>query len=75
LRGGSWDNETVNCRMANRNNNNPHNDWNNNGFRLCLACSSEQDGFPLVNRRLSRMPEIITGSKQGAREALLKRQR
>jgi len=35
--------------------------------------TTEQDGFPLVNRRLSGMPEISTGSKQGAREAFKKK--
>jgi hypothetical protein len=37
LRGGSWNNNATNCRVANRNNNNPYNSNNNNGFRLCNA--------------------------------------
>ncbi|MCF8366466.1 MAG: SUMF1/EgtB/PvdO family nonheme iron enzyme [Bacteroidales bacterium] len=37
LRGGSWNNNARNCRVANRNNNNPDNRNNNNGFRLVLA--------------------------------------
>ncbi len=37
LRGGSWNNNADNCRMANRNNNTPDNTWNNNGFRLLFA--------------------------------------
>lgn len=38
LRGGSWNNNATNCRVANRNNNNPYKGNNNNvGFRLCNA--------------------------------------
>ena len=33
LRGGSWNNNTNNLRVANRNNNNPDNQNNNIGFR------------------------------------------
>jgi len=36
LRGGSWNNNAQNCRVANRNNNSPANRNNNNGFRLAL---------------------------------------
>ena len=37
LRGGSWNNNASNCRVANRNNNNPSNTNNNYGFRVvCL---------------------------------------
>ena len=35
-RGGSWNNNANNCRVANRNNNNPDNANNNIGFRACL---------------------------------------
>ncbi|MBC8524540.1 MAG: hypothetical protein H8D27_04145 [Chlorobium phaeobacteroides] len=35
MRGGSWNNNDNNCRVANRNRNNPDNRNNNNGFR-CL---------------------------------------
>ncbi|MDR1122223.1 MAG: RNA-directed DNA polymerase [Dysgonamonadaceae bacterium] len=38
-RGGSWNNNAGNCRVANRNNNSPDNSNNNLGFRL--ACSSK----------------------------------
>lgn len=37
IRGGSWNNNADNCRVANRNNNNPDNRNNNNGFRLALV--------------------------------------
>lgn len=33
LRGGNWDNDSSNCRLANRNNNSPGNTNNNIGFR------------------------------------------
>jgi formylglycine-generating enzyme required for sulfatase activity len=33
-RGGSWNNDAENCRVANRNNWNPTNRNNNVGFRL-----------------------------------------
>ncbi len=34
LRGGSYNNNASNCAFAYRNNNNPSNNWNNNGIRL-----------------------------------------
>ena len=40
IRGGNWNNNAENCRVANRNNNTPDNCNNNIGFRL--ACSSKQ---------------------------------
>jgi formylglycine-generating enzyme required for sulfatase activity len=36
IRGGSWNNNESNARVAARNNNHPNNDWNNNGFRLAV---------------------------------------
>ncbi|MEW6742690.1 MAG: SUMF1/EgtB/PvdO family nonheme iron enzyme [Planctomycetota bacterium] len=36
LRGGSWNNNDINLRCANRDNDNPDNRNNNNGFRLAL---------------------------------------
>ncbi|MCC7224583.1 MAG: hypothetical protein IT273_12720 [Chitinophagales bacterium] len=50
LRGGSWNNNAVNCRLANRNNNTPANHNNNYGFRLALPSSTKQtDGCPAVS--------------------------
>ena len=49
LRGGSWNNNDNNCRVANRNRNNPDNRNNNNGFR-CV--SSAQYYLP------AKMPEV-----------------
>ncbi|MBP5681919.1 MAG: SUMF1/EgtB/PvdO family nonheme iron enzyme [Bacteroidales bacterium] len=37
LRGGSWNNNAQNCRVSNRNRNNPDNRNNENGFRLSLS--------------------------------------
>jgi formylglycine-generating enzyme required for sulfatase activity len=44
LRGGSWNNNADNCRVANRNNNTPENRNNNNGFRV--ARSPQLNGRP-----------------------------
>ncbi len=40
-RGGSWNNNATNCRVANRNNNTPSNRNNNLGFRLAPQLSRE----------------------------------
>jgi hypothetical protein len=39
LRGGSWNNQSDNLRCAARDNDNPWNNWNNNGFRVVCAFS------------------------------------
>ena len=52
LRGGSWNNNASNCRVANRNNNSPSNRNNNNGFRLALAQEYVSDDHS-VNRESS----------------------
>jgi hypothetical protein len=36
VRGGSWNNEPRNARSAYRNNRDPRNEWNDQGFRLVL---------------------------------------
>jgi hypothetical protein len=48
LRGGSWNNNDNNCRVANRNHNNPDNRNNNNGFRLLSV-----QGIVRMNKRFS----------------------
>ncbi|MCL2845826.1 MAG: hypothetical protein FWE23_10340 [Chitinivibrionia bacterium] len=42
MRGGSWNNNAENCRVANRNNNNPENRWNNNGFRVVFPATQKK---------------------------------
>ena len=37
LRGGAFDDNSNNARVAARNDNNPNNNWNNNGFRVVCA--------------------------------------
>ncbi len=37
LRGGGWNNNSRNCRSANRNNNQPTNRNTNNGFRVVVV--------------------------------------
>jgi Sulfatase-modifying factor enzyme 1 len=48
LRGGSWNNNPVNCRVAYRNNNEP--DWDNDniGFRLVASLSSKEAGYRMA---------------------------
>ncbi len=54
-RGGSWNNDARNCRVANRNNNSPENTNNNNGFRVALAPQlSGNVGRHRLNRAVSR---------------------
>lgn len=46
LRGGSWNNNPVNVRCANRNNNTPDNANNNIGFRIAnTACQVQKAGL------------------------------
>ncbi|WP_408648730.1 SUMF1/EgtB/PvdO family nonheme iron enzyme [Tumidithrix elongata] len=37
MRGGSWNNNAINCRSANRNRNNLDNRNNNIGFRVVVS--------------------------------------
>ncbi|MCK5822919.1 MAG: hypothetical protein KAG95_02885 [Bacteroidales bacterium] len=48
-RGGSWNNNASNCRVANRNNWNPDNSNNNLGFRLA---SSLRKGWMSVHKQI-----------------------
>jgi hypothetical protein len=41
-RGGSWNDDAANCRLANRNTNEPTNRTNNNGFRLALNSAGKE---------------------------------
>ncbi|MCC6414022.1 MAG: SUMF1/EgtB/PvdO family nonheme iron enzyme [Saprospiraceae bacterium] len=46
-RGGSWNNNAENCRVANRNNDNPENANDNIGFRVVFSpqLTRRPDGF------------------------------
>ena len=59
IRGGSWNNNAINCRSANRNNNNPDNRNNNNGFRVVLPPAQPEDRRML---RLTRRPSRPRGA-------------
>ncbi|MCB9283823.1 MAG: hypothetical protein H6563_07105 [Lewinellaceae bacterium] len=52
-RGGSWNNNPQNCRVANRNNDNATNRNNNLGFRLVLPPAHRKAGSLPMNRWLS----------------------
>ncbi len=49
-RGGSWNNNDSNCRVANRNNNNANNRNNNLGFRLARALVAQEN---FLNQKIS----------------------
>jgi len=48
----AWNNSATNCRVANRNNNDPSNRNDNNGFRVVLSRLKRRGGCPLLNRLL-----------------------
>jgi Sulfatase-modifying factor enzyme 1 len=60
LRGGSWNNDSTNCRCAYRNNNTPDNRNNNIGFRLVLSS-------PEHSARRFRLPEWPNSRIRSAR--------
>ena len=64
LRGGSWNNNPINLRTANRNNNTPDNRNNNIGFR----CASESPVGPRC--RASTEAGYATGGDPQARPRL-----
>ena len=51
LRGGSWNNQSDNLRCAARNNDNPRNNWNNNGFRVVCVCAPNHTYREFAQRR------------------------
>ena len=63
LRGGSWNDNARNCRVANRNNNSPDNRNNNTGFRLSLAHNTVSDDH-LMNRESSCVSISETENEQ-----------
>jgi hypothetical protein len=54
-RGGSWNNNASNCRVANRNNNNANNRNNNIGFRIAL--SSQKGQIAVYEQIIIPVPE------------------
>ena len=70
VRGGSWNNNPQNCRVANRNRNNPDNRNNNIGFRLVLVPQLiSKAGWLLLNRYMTlpicfwRVANILSGTR------------
>lgn len=63
LRGGSWNNNATNCRVSNRNNNNPTNSNNNIGFRLVVPAHSSNvpDGFRTGEQACVSFPKQLIG--------------
>ncbi|NEO27623.1 MAG: hypothetical protein F6K03_12200 [Kamptonema sp. SIO4C4] len=53
---GSWNNNPVNCRSANRNNNEPGNLNNNVGFRVALLAASTLGVPESAGGNLSSVP-------------------
>ncbi|MBQ6764314.1 MAG: SUMF1/EgtB/PvdO family nonheme iron enzyme, partial [Paludibacteraceae bacterium] len=56
-RGGSWNNNASNCRVANRNNNSPGNRNNNLGFRVVLLRSLSQ-GRMSCNKQICHLSAL-----------------
>jgi len=67
VRGGSWINNSRNCRCAYRNRNNPGNRNDNIGFRVVSSRSSwadrmtvaEQTGVPIRGNAIKRSSECM----------------
>ncbi|MBO4738173.1 MAG: hypothetical protein J5606_01280 [Bacteroidales bacterium] len=56
-RGGSWNNNARNCRVANRNNNTPGNRNNNLGFRVVLLQSLKQGRMSCNKQMFTCLPK------------------
>jgi hypothetical protein len=79
IRGGSWNNNPQNCRVANRNNNSPDNRNNNIGFRLSNMFMPVWFNLRIAPQRLniptavwhpaSAGPNISSHQKAGSRRA------
>jgi len=77
-RGGSWNNNANNCRVANRNNNNPDNANNNIGFRAVLPQLTRRDGClpadpdgillpQLRDEKVEAPPGLVAGQEEPAK--------
>ncbi len=70
-RGGSWNNNADNCRVANRNNNNADNRNNNLGFRLALSpIAHKHSRIAVSEQRLFYFFRTIKRNKTELRVAL-----
>lgn len=63
-RGGSWNNNANNCRVANRNNNTPDNSNNNIGFRPVSTTQGKDTRCP---SHATRVPAAIGSGTNMAR--------
>ncbi len=71
IRGGSWNNNWNNLRVANRNNNNPDNRNNNIGFRCGLSPGSFLKGqVRCLERAALSLREKVTDLFPVGREVL-----
>lgn len=79
LRGGSWNNNRDNARCAYRNDNNPDNDNDNNGFRLAtraprppeVRCAGYNTASPRpIRRTTGRFQVGYAPAKQHQRRSL-----
>ncbi|HEV58479.1 MAG TPA: hypothetical protein ENN87_13465 [Phycisphaerales bacterium] len=59
MRGGNWNNNANNCRVANRNNNRPDNRNNNIGFRVALHFLSPRANRPGIARFTDRASVVL----------------
>jgi hypothetical protein len=64
-RGGSWNNNANNCRVANRNNNSPDNSNNNLGFRL-VSTTHGKDALSHPRPPVPRAGGDEHGTSEGA---------
>ncbi|MDW7679882.1 MAG: hypothetical protein SCK70_04920 [bacterium] len=71
LRGGSWNNNANNCRVANRNRNNPDNSNNNNGFRVVQYSLNNRSQSPherIIRSVLTVNPSGVIPVPRGQKE-------
>jgi hypothetical protein len=64
-RGGNWNNNANNCRVANRNNNSPGNENNNLGFRLVSTTHGKDQRCPIHVRPCSADAETNMANPWG----------
>ena len=65
VRGGNWNNNAVNCRVSNRNNNNPGNRNNNIGLRLSNTENRQNSANSRIPHRAFSRPNHIPARLPG----------